>query len=85
MVRDPRRLDQNPVVIDPADVEAVLNDTPTPVSDPRQPPLDEVSHDDEPSDALPRERSGGRFDGGSVRTVDGSRDGTPEAPEDPRR
>lgn len=44
MVRDPRQLDQNPVVIDPADVDAVLDDRPTPVSPTLQPPLDEVEH-----------------------------------------
>ncbi len=32
MTRDPRTLDQNPVVIDPANVDAVLNDRPTPAS-----------------------------------------------------
>ncbi|GAB4067588.1 hypothetical protein KHC28_18235 [Ancylobacter sonchi] len=44
MVRDPRQLDQNPVVIDPADVDAVLEDRPTPPGPPLQPALDEVSH-----------------------------------------
>ncbi len=34
MVRDPRRLDQNTVVIDPANVDAVLDDRPTPVTKP---------------------------------------------------
>lgn len=32
MTRDPRNLDQNPLVIDPANVEAVLNDRPAPAS-----------------------------------------------------
>lgn len=32
MTRDPRNLDQNPLVIDPANVDAVLNDRPTPAS-----------------------------------------------------
>lgn len=44
MVRDPRQLDQNPVVIDPADVDAVLDDRPTPPGNPLKPALDEVSH-----------------------------------------
>lgn len=48
MVRDPRRLDQNPVVIDPANVDAVLDDRPTPVSNPSQPPLDEIKNDNNP-------------------------------------
>ncbi|MCB4768171.1 hypothetical protein LGR54_06100 [Ancylobacter sp. Lp-2] len=44
MVRDPRQLDQNPIVIDPADVDAVLDDRPTPPGHPLKPALDEVSH-----------------------------------------
>jgi hypothetical protein len=48
MVRDPRRLDQNPVVIDPANVDAVLDDRPTPVSNPSQPALDEIKNDNNP-------------------------------------
>ncbi|MBS7542729.1 hypothetical protein [Ancylobacter oerskovii] len=44
MTRDPRRLDQNPVVIDPADVDAVLDDRPTPPGDPLKPAMKEVSH-----------------------------------------
>lgn len=32
MTLDPRNLDQNPLVIDPANVDAVLNDRPTPAS-----------------------------------------------------
>lgn len=45
MARDPRNLDQNPVVIDPANVDAVLEDRPTKVTDPLAPPLDEVVDD----------------------------------------
>lgn len=45
-MRDPRRLDQNPVVIDPANVEAVLEDRPTPVSSPSKPPSDEIDDAD---------------------------------------
>lgn len=83
MARDARRLDQNPVVIDPANVDAVLHDRPTPVSDPSAPPLDEV-HDDNP----PRKKgpgSGAKL-GPKVRNmVDGSREGTPFKSGDPRR
>ncbi|WP_423295867.1 hypothetical protein [Ancylobacter sp. VNQ12] len=85
MVRDPRLLDQNPVVIDPANVKAVLEDRPTAVSDPRRPPLGEVRNDNHPKDGKPEKRSGGRFARDAVQTVDGSREGTPQAPDDPRR
>ncbi|MBB3771924.1 hypothetical protein FHS55_002533 [Angulomicrobium tetraedrale] len=85
MARDPRLLDQNPVVIDPADVEAVLKDEPTPISDPRHPPLEEVSNDNAPGDGKAKERTAGRYERDSVQTVDGSRHGTPLKPEDPRR
>lgn len=37
MTRDPRNLDQNPLVIDPANVDAVLHDRPTPASPPLKP------------------------------------------------
>ncbi|WP_051661221.1 hypothetical protein [Bosea sp. 117] len=47
-MRDPRQLDQNPVVIDPANVDAVLNDRPTPVTSPRKPPLDDIDDEDSP-------------------------------------
>ncbi|MCJ8143354.1 hypothetical protein MKI84_10550 [Ancylobacter sp. A5.8] len=79
MVRDPRLLDQNPVVIDPADVDAVLDDKPTPPGNPLKPPLDEVSHTD------PRPREEAAHAAKAVRTVDGSKDGTPLKPDDPRR
>jgi len=85
MVRDPRRLDQNPVVIDPANVEAVLKDRPTAVSDPRRPPLGEVHNDNHPQDGKSKRRSAGRFEADTLQTVDGSPDGTPQAPADPRR
>lgn len=48
MARDPRRLDQNPVVIDPANIDAVLNDRPTPVTNASEPPLDEIKNDNSP-------------------------------------
>ncbi|MGU3494956.1 hypothetical protein ACLBXM_13015 [Xanthobacteraceae bacterium A53D] len=41
MTRDPRTLDQNPVVVDPANVDAVLNDRPTPARPPLKAPLEE--------------------------------------------
>lgn len=85
MARDPRLLDQNPVVIDPANVDAVLEDRPTAVSDPSKPPLEEVHNDNHPTDGTSPKRSGGRFDSDAVQTVDGSRDGTPQASDDPRR
>lgn len=77
MVRDPRRLDQNTIVIDPANVDAVLNDRPTPVTNPSAPPLDEVRNDN-----TPREK---RLGPKTQNTVDGSREGTPLKPRDPRR
>jgi len=77
MARDPRQLDQNPVVIDPANVDAVLDDRPTPVSDPLNPPLDEVHNDNDPK----RQKSGPK----TSQTVDGSKDGTPNKPDDKRR
>lgn len=43
MTRDPRTFDQNPVVIDPANVDAVLNDRPTPAS-PTLGPYEGESH-----------------------------------------
>ncbi|MCK0209292.1 hypothetical protein MWN33_14750 [Starkeya koreensis] len=85
MVRDPRQLDQNPVVIDPANVDAVLDDRLTKVSDPLAPPLDEVDNDNRPSDGKDTRRDGGRFHKDTLGTVDGSLDGTPEESEDPRR
>ncbi|MCK0197185.1 hypothetical protein MWN34_09695 [Ancylobacter sp. 6x-1] len=45
-MRDPRLLDQNPVVVDPANVDAVLDDRPTPVTSPKDPPLAEVDDKD---------------------------------------
>ncbi|HSI42179.1 MAG TPA: hypothetical protein VLA00_16670 [Xanthobacteraceae bacterium] len=76
MVRDPRMLDQNPVVIDPADVDAVLKDEPTPVSNPLRPPMSEVDHS----------KAGAAPEGADpAKTVDGSHHGTPEKPADPRR
>jgi hypothetical protein len=79
MVRDPRTLDQNPVVIDPADVDAVLEDRPTPGGNPLKPSLDEVDHPDEP------QRKDNVFAVKTRRTVDGSPDGTPFKPADKRR
>lgn len=79
MVRDPRTLDQNPVVIDPADVDAVLDDKPTKTSPPLQPPMDEVDHPDEP------QRKDSVFAVKTRRTVDGSPNGTPLKPDDKRR
>lgn len=77
MVRDPRRLDQNTVVIDPANVDAVLDDRPTPVTKPSEPPLAEVRNDNVP----PKRKLGPK----TRNTVDGSRDGTLLKPSDPRR
>ena len=77
MPRDPRQLDQNPVVIDPANVDAVLDDRPTPVTDPFKPPLDEVHNDNDPE----RPKAGPK----TRQTVDGSHDGTPDKPDDKRR
>lgn len=77
MARDPRELDQNPVVIDPANVDAVLDDRPTPVTDPLAPPLDEVHNDNDPK----RSKAGPK----TSQTVDGSLDGTPEKADDERR
>ncbi len=77
MARDPRELDQNPVVIDPANVDAVLEDRPTPVSDLLKPPLDEVHNDNDPK----RPKAGPK----TSQTVDGSCDGTPDKPADKRR
>lgn len=85
MVRDPRQLDQNPVVVDPANVDAVLDDRLTEVSDPLAPPLDEVDNDNHPTDGKDARRDGGRFDKDTLRTVDGSEKGTPQESEDPRR
>ncbi|MFT0862456.1 hypothetical protein [Ancylobacter sp. G4_0304] len=79
MVRDPRTLDQNPVVIDPADVDAVLDDTPTPAGNPLKPAMDEVSH------PTPKPREEAAHAAKAVRTVDGSEHGTPLKPDDPRR
>ncbi|MBS7538396.1 hypothetical protein [Ancylobacter lacus] len=45
-MRDPRTLDQNPVVIDPANVDAVLEDRPTAVTSPARPPAGEIDDDD---------------------------------------
>ncbi|MFK8250397.1 hypothetical protein [Ancylobacter terrae] len=47
MARDPRLLDQNPIVIDPADVDAVLDDRPTPVSPANRPPMAEIDSDND--------------------------------------
>ncbi|GLK70930.1 hypothetical protein KHC23_09185 [Ancylobacter dichloromethanicus] len=85
MVRDPRKLDQNPVVVDPANVDAVLDDRTTSVTSPLRPPLDEVDNDNHPVDGKPTARDGGRFAPDTFRTVDGSPDGTPKKPDDPRR
>ena len=85
MVLDPRKLDQNTVVIDPANVDAVLEDRTTAVSDPLHPPLGEVDNDNHPTDGEPAARDGGRFAPDTVKTVDGSLDGTPKKPDDPRR
>jgi hypothetical protein len=57
MVRDPRNLDQNPVVIDPAKVDAVLKDRPTSVTNPMAPP-DDVIEDDGKGE--PRDRHADR-------------------------
>lgn len=85
MVRDPRTLDQNPVVVDPANVDAVLEDRPTDVSDPKAPPLGEIRNDNDPKDGARNERTGGRFEADTLQTVDGSKDGTPQESDDPRR
>ncbi|MCS0501533.1 hypothetical protein [Ancylobacter mangrovi] len=85
MVRDPRRLDQNPVVTDPANVDAVLEDRATDVSNPLKPPLHEVHNDNDPKDGKRAARSGGRFAPKTLQTVDGSTDGTPQEPDDPKR
>ncbi|TCK28873.1 hypothetical protein EV667_2887 [Ancylobacter aquaticus] len=85
MVLDPRKLDQNTVVVDPANVDAVLEDRTTAVSDPLAPPLGEVDNDNHPTDGEPAERDGGRFAPDAVKTVDGSLDGTPKKPGDQRR
>lgn len=85
MVRDPRQLDQNPVVVDPANVDAVLEDRATDVSSPLAPPLEEVHNDNAPVDGKRASRSGGRFAPDTLQTVDGSTDGTPQEPEDPKR
>ncbi|WP_421700315.1 hypothetical protein [Ancylobacter sp.] len=85
MVRDPRTLDQNPVVVDPANVDAVLDDRTTAVSNPLTPPLDEVDNDNSPADGEPARRDGGRFAPETLNTVDGSADGRPKKPDDPRR
>ncbi len=85
MVRDPRTLDQNPVVVDPANVDAVLDDRTTAVSNPLKPPLDEVDNDNHPVDGEPARRDGGRFAPETLNTVDGSLDGTPKKPDDSRR
>ena len=57
MVRDPRQLDQNPVVIDPADVNAVLDDRPTPQGNPLKPAQDEVSHPQPLPDSVGKPKS----------------------------
>lgn len=85
MARDPRTLDQNPVVVDPANVDAVLEDRPTAVSDPLAPPLDEVDNDNHPVDGKPSNRTGGKLEPKTRQTVDGTPDGTPHKPDDPRR
>ncbi|WP_250152551.1 hypothetical protein [Ancylobacter radicis] len=72
MVRDPRILDQNPVVVDPANVDAVLEDRTTDVSDSKAPPLDEIHNDNDPKDGARNERTGGRFAADTLQTVDGS-------------
>ncbi len=62
MTRDPRTLDQIPLVIDPANVDAVLNDRPSPAAPPLKAPLDETSAEysdkpdpkaDQPPDNVP--------------------------------
>lgn len=85
MVRDPRRLDQNPVVTDPANVDAVREERLTAVSNPLKPPLDEISNDRDERDGAPDKRSGERFSPKTIQTVDGSVEGTPRKPDDPRR
>jgi len=85
MVRDPRRLDQNTVVTDPANVDAVLDDRATDVSDPMTPPLDEVHNDNDPRDGERNERTGESFAPDVHKTVDGSNNGTPLKPSDPKR
>ncbi|QIB32717.1 hypothetical protein [Ancylobacter pratisalsi] len=85
MVRDPRRLDQNPVVVDPANVDAVLEDRATDISSPLKPPLEEVHNDNDPKDGKPSSRTGGRFAPDTIQTVDGSTDGTPQDSDDPKR
>lgn len=85
MVRDPRRLDQNPVVVDPANVDAVLDDRMTAVSDPLAPPLRELHNDNDPADGAPKARDGGKHAPKTLRTVDGSPDGRPQKATDPRR
>lgn len=59
MARDPRLLDQNPIVIDPADVDAVLDDRPTPVTPAHRPPMSEIDsdNDDTPSDHSKRDEA----------------------------
>ncbi|WP_428030689.1 hypothetical protein [Ancylobacter sp.] len=85
MVLDPRKLDQNTVVVDPANIDAVLEDRTTAVSDPLKPPLGEVDNDNHPVDGEPAERDGARFAPDTLKTVDGSLDGTPKKSDDPRR
>jgi hypothetical protein len=63
----------------------VLEDRPTAVSDPARPPLEEVHNDNHPTDGKSERRSGGRFESDTVKTVDGSLEGTPQASDDPRR
>ncbi|WGD31907.1 hypothetical protein AncyloWKF20_08825 [Ancylobacter sp. WKF20] len=85
MARDPRTLDQNPVVVDPANIDAVLDDRLTDVSDPKTPPMGEIRNDNDPKDGARNERTGGRFEAKTIQTVDGSKDGTPQESSDPRR
>ena len=57
MTRDPRELDQNPVVIDPANVDAVLKDRPTPASAPLTPSLGETHAEYTPPERHPNPRA----------------------------
>ncbi|WP_043879139.1 hypothetical protein [Azorhizobium caulinodans] len=54
MTRDPRTLDQNPLVVDPANEDAVLNDRPSPARPPLEGPL--APNDAEYEDSAPDDR-----------------------------
>ncbi|GGF69849.1 hypothetical protein GCM10007301_31960 [Azorhizobium oxalatiphilum] len=59
MTRDARNLDQNPLVVDPANLDAVLKDRPSPARPPLKEPLKE--HHAEYKDQ-PREKEDGHPD-----------------------